>query len=105
MTSPTGYDSLEDMEDILEQEQENSSPKKAKTGGKKAKVVRSEKDTATAALTNREKIASRELLIEKNTGKMLGINSTISKIEAQIKRCEFEIWKTKKTELGVRAEA
>ena len=104
MTSPSGYDSLEEMGDMLEQEIENSSPKGPKGGSKKAKAQRADNGGTAAAVSNSMKISTRQALIKKNEGKVYSVNSTIAKIEAQLQRCDYEIWKTKNMDIATSEE-
>lgn len=105
MTSPSGYDSLEEMGDMLEQEIENSSPKGPKSATKKAKAGRANNGGSAAAMPNSMKISTRQALIKKNEGKVYSVNSTIAKIEAQMQRCDYEIWKTKNMDVTTSDEA
>lgn len=90
---------------MLEREIEKTSPKTTKAASKKTKAGRSENGGSAVVLSNSQKISAREALIKKNQGKVYSVNSTIAKIEAQLQRCDYEIWKTKNTDVDASDDA
>ena len=94
MASPSGYDSLDDMKDFLEQDLSESSPQKAPKGsGKKRASANGASAEPGAFLSKACKIKQRRLQIIKNNGKILSVSCTITKLNAQVMRCNYEIWK------------